>query len=424
MKRFVLFLILLLILPCLLTSCENWENASQSTSVTTASNTNAITPITTAHSHSFSEWVTVTEATCVKEGSRVRVCLCGQKETEAIKMVSHSYIDAVCTICNQKDPNSFDRDYSFENYNIVGTCDSEADCTVQDDYIYFSKENIIYKVNIKGRVLEEVYRALVGNIHYVNVVGDWIYFFCEERTQDQCYIGKVRTDGAYFEKLVSSVFICELLVVKDIVYYVSYPIDYNYVAAGKEYASLYSISTDGGMKTRIHYGSVFELTADEKYLYFVHLNNNEKRTVCRIEHGGSSKMVLLENVYVTSLTIANSQLYMLTRDEYDDQLVYLASMKTNGSSYTIMTKCLCSSSYLHVKENRAYFLRSSSKNPNEYGVIEYNMNTKKCTSISWDFSPNAFADGCIWLVYDEEDKLAWITIYYSKTGELKKIEFS
>lgn len=424
MKRLVLFLILLMILPCLLTSCEIWQDANQSPAGTTASNTNTMTPMTTAHSHSFSEWVTVTEATCAKEGIRMRVCFCGQKETDAIKTVSHSYIDAVCTICNRKDPNSFDRDYSFDYANIVGTCDSEADCTVQDDYVYFSKENVIYKVNMKGRVVEEVHRALVGNIHYVNVVGDWIYFFCQESTQEKCYIGKVRTDGEYFEKLVSSVFICELLVVKDIVYYVSYPIDFNYMAAGKEYASLYSISTDGGAKSRIHYGSVFELTADEKYLYFLHLNQNEKRTVCRMEHGGSSKEVLLENIYVVSLTIDNSQLYMLTSDAYDDQTRILASMKTDGSNYTVITKCLCRGGFLHVKENRAYFLRYSSQNPTEYGVIEYNMNTKKSTSISWDFNSNAFADGCIWLVYDKKDKLAWITVYYAKTGELKKIEFT
>ena len=99
-------------------------------------------------------------------------------------------------------------------------------------------------------------------------------------------------------------------------------------------------------------------------------------------------------------------------------------MKTNGSSYTIMTKCLCSSSYLHVKENRAFFLRSSSKNPDEYGVIEYNMNTKKFKSISWDYHPKAFGEGLLWLVYNKEGDLAWITIYYSKTSELKKIEFS
>lgn len=47
------------------------------------------------HTHAFGEWTTVSEATCTAEGSRERVCECGEKETEAVAAAGHSYGEAV-----------------------------------------------------------------------------------------------------------------------------------------------------------------------------------------------------------------------------------------------------------------------------------------------------------------------------------------
>lgn len=433
MKKLILFIVLLLILPCLLVSCkdtkQNEDNASISPGAATTQTKTEVSPITTSHSHNYSEWVTVAEATCLKEGSRVRVCLCGQKETEAIEKLLHSYIEAVCIMCHQKHPNFFEKDYASGKANLVGTLDGMTDCTVQDRYIYFSKENVIYKVDMNGGDLQEVHRALVGSIHCVNVVEDWIYFFCEGSTQDRCYIAKVRTDGEYFEKLVLSVNISEMLVVKDIIYYVSFPLDRKYQNYSKEWFPLYSIATCGGMPTQIHDGAVRGLVSDGTYLYYVHSTREDTRTVCRTPYGGSQKKVLLENTDVLNLALANSKLYILSKDKFNDHFNNLASMETNGKNYTTITQCWFSSTFLHVVGNKAYYDGSAPEDgtyydPDEYGIMEYNMNTKKFKSISWDYAAEAFSEGFIWLVYNKKDTLAWITIYYSKTGELKKIEFN
>ena len=71
---------------------ENKDNEDVSSGAATTQAKTEVSPITTSHSHSYSEWVTVVEATCLKEGSRVRVCLCGEKETEVIKKLSHSWL--------------------------------------------------------------------------------------------------------------------------------------------------------------------------------------------------------------------------------------------------------------------------------------------------------------------------------------------
>ncbi|MBQ8356136.1 MAG: discoidin domain-containing protein, partial [Oscillospiraceae bacterium] len=53
------------------------------------------------HEHAFGEWTTTKEATCTEEGSRERVCECGEKETEVIAALGHDYvaefIEPTCT---------------------------------------------------------------------------------------------------------------------------------------------------------------------------------------------------------------------------------------------------------------------------------------------------------------------------------------
>ncbi len=47
------------------------------------------------HEHAFGEWTVTKEATCTEEGSRERVCECGEKETEVIAALGHSAAEAV-----------------------------------------------------------------------------------------------------------------------------------------------------------------------------------------------------------------------------------------------------------------------------------------------------------------------------------------
>ena len=43
------------------------------------------------HEHAFGEWVVVKEATELEEGSKERVCECGEKETQAIEKLAHTH---------------------------------------------------------------------------------------------------------------------------------------------------------------------------------------------------------------------------------------------------------------------------------------------------------------------------------------------
>ena len=52
------------------------------------------------HEHAFGEWTTVTEATCTEDGSRERVCECGEKETEVIAALGHDFVNGECSRCD------------------------------------------------------------------------------------------------------------------------------------------------------------------------------------------------------------------------------------------------------------------------------------------------------------------------------------
>lgn len=43
------------------------------------------------HTHSYDEWKTIEEATCTKEGTKERYCVCGEKQTTAISKAEHKY---------------------------------------------------------------------------------------------------------------------------------------------------------------------------------------------------------------------------------------------------------------------------------------------------------------------------------------------
>lgn len=69
------------------------------------------------HTHEYGEWTVTSEATCTADGSRERVCECGEKETEVLKSAGHKFGEATelkavtctedgqaektCTVCGE-----------------------------------------------------------------------------------------------------------------------------------------------------------------------------------------------------------------------------------------------------------------------------------------------------------------------------------
>lgn len=99
MKKLLCSVFLLLALICALVSC--------------------------GHTHSWGEWITEKAATCTEDGTLKRYCNgCDEFETQT-QSASHSYVNGVCTLCNEKEPSEglyftysgTDDGYTVDHYN-------------------------------------------------------------------------------------------------------------------------------------------------------------------------------------------------------------------------------------------------------------------------------------------------------------------
>ena len=73
-RKFLSIVVLILALVCVFVSCDDTDKDP-----------------TPNHTHSYGEWETTKNATCTAEGSKVRYCACGEKQTETIGKTEHSF---------------------------------------------------------------------------------------------------------------------------------------------------------------------------------------------------------------------------------------------------------------------------------------------------------------------------------------------
>lgn len=414
MKKFALFfMISVLSLVLLLSSCDNAEDAS--------SNDN--------HVHAYGEWTTVSEATCQKSGTKERVCSCGNKETETIATIPHHYVNNVCTMCKKNASSEFEPDYEAGQENVVGNDYGFSHYTSQANYLYFSaNRKNISKIKNDKTGLQTVYQVTAGSVFNVNVVGDWIYFYCRNSSIEKSYIAKVRTDGSDFEKIVSSVHVEEMLVAKNTVYYTTPTTNGKYNDFAKEVLPLYCVSVNGGTPKQLHDGAVSNMVADSTYLYFVHTTESENQNISRVKHGSMKSNVLLSNKEFFKLSLENSKLYFFVFDIYD-RIYSLASISTSGGSYTVYGKVVQYSEALHVIGNKAYYmggLYSENESSSEAGLVEYDLKTKKGRIVKEDYETSEFQFAGDYLFFEKYNskKLESLTIYYAKKNTFEEVKLS
>ena len=388
---------------------------------------------TVPHEHAYGEWHVISEATCKREGKKERVCSCGDKETEMIGTVGHHYVNDLCTMCKERDPNAFVPDYEASEKNLVGTDSAVSRYTAQGGYLYYSSENKIQKIKKSTNTVSLVYKVSQGNVSNVNVIGDWIYFYCRASTVEKSYIAKVRTDGSGFEKLTASLSVYEMLVVKDTVYYTTITEAWTYKDYEKDIFPLYSLSTNGGTPKQLHDGAVMDLVSDGTYLYFSHVTEEGKETICRIKYGSTKSSVLLQNTETLGLSLENSKLYFFVPDKYDPYVSTLVSISTNGGNYTTYANVSYEHVSFHMIGNKAYYfgslpIKEEDSWPEAYGLIEYDVSTGTAKVLRSDADPYGFTavfDTLVFESYDDAfERLRYIEIYHSKTNSFKKIQLS
>ena len=92
-KAIVIFL---LVLICIISfsSCDQTEIVDPTSTVTTTTATETSDNDTNVptHTHAWSEWSIVVNATCINEGKQERICACGEQESQTIPATDHTVV--------------------------------------------------------------------------------------------------------------------------------------------------------------------------------------------------------------------------------------------------------------------------------------------------------------------------------------------
>ena len=111
-KKFLSAIVLMVAFIFALASCGNGNN-------------------TQTHTHNYGEWTTIKEKTCTEDGTRERICACGEKETQTLSS-GHNFADwGLC----------FDCDYGWVNINLP-----ETPLTVKSYSSYFEISDLRYEL--------------------------------------------------------------------------------------------------------------------------------------------------------------------------------------------------------------------------------------------------------------------------------------
>jgi len=395
-----------------------------------------VEPSESTHVHSFGEWVTVKEPTCQKEGYMERVCSCMVIDVKTLPKIDHDYLNDVCTMCKKIRPGAAtEPDHTADGVNIVGSTGVPLTYTAQGGYLYYSIANEIRRTTKSGNSDTLIYTVPLGYVTNLNIIGDWLYFYAKASTPAKSYIGKVKTDGSGFEKLITSLSVCinEMLVVKDTIYYTTITENWKYQSYSNEFFPLYRLSVNGGIPTQIQDGAVGNLTADGTYVYFNYSPQSGVRSICKIKHGEMGKTVLYRNDSIVGLTIENSKLYFIVINEEDENASNIASISKDGGDYkTYGNIYYYGYDQFYVVGNKAYFEGSepcTESNPEPLaGIIEYDLNTKTFKQIK-EYDSYSYYSRAFDIIICEtdnygEEKPGYFEIYNPKTGRLKKINLS
>lgn len=276
--------------------------------------------------------------------------------------------------------------------NVVGKTLGAGGAS-QGDWIYYVEGNQFFKINQNTYKSETIFILPMGWAANLNVVGDWLYFSVPETTDESAYIGKVRTDGRDFQKIVYTNDVWEVLVIGETVYYTS--TNNPYTVWAKDVAPLYSVSVNGGAVTQVHDGSVENLVADENYIYFQYREKaGGKRSFVRMNHNATSRQTLwineLAGTEIDSFGFVVSEGRIYFAERYDNSETYrtVSSISINGGDYVAHFRANLFLSSLWAKNGKIYFGGVAPEYRDGYigeygdlGLTEYDMASGRFTAL-------------------------------------------
>jgi len=201
----------------------------------------------------------------------------------------------------------------------------------KDDYVFIpssipsnEEKSGIFKIRPDGSERTRVTDAPDGDIYYMNVVGDWIYYV----TNDWSYLYKVRTDGAEKTLILSEVHIQKIDVVGDWIYY----------ATGPGYGMcIYKIRTDGSENTLVTDNEAFnELNVAGDWIYYSgRYEEGHTSALYKMRLDGSETTLLFDKFVDGVNIVGDWVIYSSFGTDYGESTFYCI-MRPDGSEHRLL----------------------------------------------------------------------------------------
>ncbi len=134
------------------------------------------------HTHTWSAWRTVKEATCSASGEKKRTCACGEFEREVLEAVDHDYSIHGDTACNKE---------GCKLFHSCRYCDFSLLIPLEDRYFFgqlskAQQENIVavYNALLEGEAdFIELPHAMTNAAEDSEEISSFLYYCCPELVQ-------------------------------------------------------------------------------------------------------------------------------------------------------------------------------------------------------------------------------------------------
>ncbi len=199
-----------------------------------------------------------------------------------------------------------------------------SNITIYNDFIYFSQDTSIFKINKDGCSLQEIINTNIGEtIYEMCIYNDYIYY-----TDDLPYgsLYKIKIDGSNKIK-VSNNSPMYLNIYNNYIYY-----------AGQDYTDdstgIYKIDLNGNDEEKILNGDIDSLNIYNNNIYFT--NSVDNSNLFKMSVDCKTKNIIL-NKKVSNLNIFKDWMYYI--DVSDNDSLY--KLKLDGTEVTKLEKSLC-----------------------------------------------------------------------------------
>ncbi len=200
--------------------------------------------------------------------------------------------------------------------------DDETSVTVTDKWVYYSKNDNLYRVKTNGTERTKVSER---EILYYQISDNWIYYIYETNSAE--YIAKMKLNGEDSEKIakVEDDEEFEALLVKGSkIYYVKSErnddLDYEYY--------LYKMNKNGKKQEKVCKidDNISNINMQEDYIYYTTTNNYEDYSIKCMKYNGTDKTTIKKDYMVSSINVVKNWVVYVTVNGDNESMMKMVSL--------------------------------------------------------------------------------------------------